>query len=195
MKITKPYGTYFQKSKVFAYPLINITKNAPFRPKQTYLSWEELYENGDNRLLCWFEPGEDKEKWRRFRQGVLIRNTYFEKYIEPEDENFCIAIFDLSSLKDTFQKIVTGRYSAIHPDSKSLILKYYTEGTGDHAYIETFLYPEKFTSLYAQLFDVTEELLIKVGELCNKPDLVKEMLHDEIMKSYTLANQTNNTNR
>ena len=42
--------------------------------------------------------------------------------------------------------------------------------------MHSYLIPEKYFSNYAELLDVEVEDLIKVGELCSKPDLEKENL-------------------
>ena len=38
------------------------------------------------------------------------------------------------------------------------------------------MFPEKFFKRYAELLDVPQKLLEEVGELCDKPNLDKEML-------------------
>ena len=35
----KVFKTYFQKSKVFLYPLLGIAKGARYIPEETYMSW------------------------------------------------------------------------------------------------------------------------------------------------------------
>jgi hypothetical protein len=46
--------------------------------------------------------------------------------------------------------------------------------------MHSFLFPNKWFKRYAEILDVPEELLIEVGELCDKPDWKKELftIHD-----------------
>ena len=77
---------------------------------------------------------------------------------------------------------LNGKYSKFEEDSKKIILKYQSNNSGNLEYLSSFLYPEKYFDLYAQLLDVDIDLLIKVGELCDKPDFEKEKL---ITNSYS----------
>ena len=53
------YKDYFQKSKVFLYPLLEIKKGIRFVPIQTYISWNDIYTKDMNKLLCLYQI--DKE--------------------------------------------------------------------------------------------------------------------------------------
>ena len=57
----KIYSDYFQKSKVFLYPLLEIKKGIRFVPIQTYVSWNDIYTKDMNKLLCLYQINkEDK---------------------------------------------------------------------------------------------------------------------------------------
>jgi hypothetical protein len=66
---------------------------------------------------------------------------------------------------------------------------YYGYNTPEWAYMQTFLTPLKFTSLYAKLLDCHEEKLIEIGELCDIPNFTKE--HLVIFTDKVLASQIN----
>ena len=71
---------------------------------------------------------------------------------------------------------IKGKYSKISTKSKNLILNFFDKNSGNYKYIEGYLFPDAHFSNYAELLDVDFELLEKVGELCDKPDLEKETL-------------------
>ena len=45
------YTEYFQKSKVFLYPLLEYRKGLTHVPKQTYCAWEDVYSIEDRMFL------------------------------------------------------------------------------------------------------------------------------------------------
>ena len=47
--------------------------------------------------------------------------------------------------------------------------------------MESYLFPDKFFNMYANLLGTSEKLLREVGELCSKLDLERETLVAEIM--------------
>ena len=54
------YKKYFQKSKVFLYPLLNIPKGQKFVPINTYLAWEDEINVNDMKFLCLYKQKENK---------------------------------------------------------------------------------------------------------------------------------------
>ncbi len=51
----KIYSNYFQKSKVFLYPLLGIKKGIRFVPLQTYISWGKKFPESKNKFFCLYE--------------------------------------------------------------------------------------------------------------------------------------------
>ena len=51
----KIYESYFQKSKVFLYPLLNIPKGVRFVPSQTYLTWEDQFDLSRYKLIALYK--------------------------------------------------------------------------------------------------------------------------------------------
>ena len=45
------YTNYFQKSKVFLYPLLGIKKGAEFIPAETYICWNDLFGVNDKKYI------------------------------------------------------------------------------------------------------------------------------------------------
>jgi hypothetical protein len=83
-------------------------------------------------------------------------------------------------MEDDWFHLINGRYSKIRLELKQKILGFFDKYSGNYAYIHSYLIPEKYFSNYAELLDVEPEMLIKVGELCSKPDTAKETLVIEI---------------
>jgi hypothetical protein len=187
--ITSLYPKYFQKSKSFIYPLVNIPKNAQFSPTLTYLSWEGVYTLNDTRLIAKYETDVKSLKWLHFLRATLFNNPFFDNYSFNDEGTIAIVVFNMTLRKDSYKHVIQGKYSQINPDMRSLILMYYGYNTPEWAYMQTFLTPLKFTSLYAKLLDCHEEKLIEIGELCDIPNFTKE--HLVIFTDKVLASQIN----
>ena len=52
MVINALYKKYFQKSKIFVYPLLDIRRGTQIVPSETYLSWNDLHNPEDKKLDC-----------------------------------------------------------------------------------------------------------------------------------------------
>ena len=50
--MTGAYMQYFQKSKIFLYPLLDIRKGEEFVPVETYIYWDGLYDESDYKYIC-----------------------------------------------------------------------------------------------------------------------------------------------
>lgn len=176
---------YFQKSHVFLYPLLGIRKGVSVTPIKTYISWEGHVRPEDRKLVCLYHLRNDKE-YTNFEQSVLFKNKYFDDFKEVGDGK-AVYVFDLSKHAADFDAFVRGHYSKFSPKTKAEI-KGYHGYFRDYAYLESYLYPERFFSMYARiLYDKAdlkkgEALLRKVGELCEKPDLEKETLRASVLE-------------
>lgn len=178
MHVHALYTKYFQKSKVFIYPLLGIKKGSSVIPRETYLSWGTFYKPEDKKLICLYYKRTDPE-YIKFEKEILLKHNRLSDYIEIDDES-AIFIFNFSDLETDWQKLIDGKYSQIDPKIKEKILNFFDKTSGNHIYMHSYLYPEKFFKRYAELLGVEESLLKSVGELCNKPDLEKEMLMIEV---------------
>lgn len=178
MHVHALYTKYFQKSKVFIYPLLGIKKGSSVVPRETYLSWDSCYGSEDKKLICLYHKRTDPE-YINFEKNVLLKHNRLSDYLESDDGS-AIFVFDFSDLKDEWTHFINGRYSQMSKKTKETILNFFDKTSGNYIYMYSYLYPEKFFSRYAELLGVEESLLKSVGELCTKPDLEKEMLVIEV---------------
>jgi hypothetical protein len=76
---------------------------------------------------------------------------------------------------ETFLK---GRYSKFSTNTKSIIKKYNNNKSKSITleYIDSYINPHKYYTVYAELLDIPEEDLEEVIELCDKYDSEKEKL-------------------
>ena len=73
------YRDYFQKSKVFFYPLLGIPKGTKYVPVGTYLSWEDEIDLNDKKFMCIYKQREGK-MFRKFEDKYLLGNILFDDY-------------------------------------------------------------------------------------------------------------------
>lgn len=180
--IVSLYKDYFQKSKIFLYPALEIKKGASIIPIQTHVSWEEGgYKAKDKRLLCLYHIRDDKE-FMDFERTRLKGNRIFEKLIKAEGEPpKGVYIFNFDRYDKDWNYFLQGRYSKISPELKRKIRECFRPtrqmpSSNNYVYIESFLHPEKFYSIYSELLGVSMDTLKSVGELASPPDLEKEAL-------------------
>lgn len=178
MHVHALYTKYFQKSKVFIYPLLGIKKGSSVVPIDTYISWDTFYKPEDKKLICMYYKRTDSE-YINFEKNILLKHNRLCDYIEIEDES-AIFVFNFSDLEEDWNYLLDGKYSHMNEKTKGTILNFFNKTSGNYIYMYSYLYPEKFFSRYAELLNVEESLLKSVGELCNKPDLEKEMLLIEV---------------
>ena len=71
------YKKYFQKSKIFLYPLLGIKKGITFVPNETYMSWDNLYTINDNKLILLYKISIDKLiDYNLFEKNHLKKNKF-----------------------------------------------------------------------------------------------------------------------
>jgi hypothetical protein len=174
MAIDALYKSYFQKSKVFLYPLLGIKLGSPVVPEQTYLSWDGYLTPEDIKLIAIY-PKRTDQVHKNFEKTVILKHERLCDYVELNDTQNLLT-FDYNDLKDDYQKMADGKYSQMDPQIKRKILNHFDKTNGSYTYMESYLFPERFFSLYASLLGVDESFLRSVGELCSKPDLEKENL-------------------
>jgi hypothetical protein len=86
-----------------------------------------------------------------------------------------VYVFDLNTYKEDYDLFLEGHYSQLSDDAKQMMMDYYGIHTPEWVFIDSYLFPENYFSRYAEILDVDEDMLIKVGELCSKYDCDKEM--------------------
>lgn len=177
MALNSVYKKYFQKSKVFLYPLLGIKRGVSVVPVETYFSWDGYYNSEDMKLICVYDVRKDDD-YLLFEKNTLLKHNRLCDYIKVNSQ--AILTFDFSDIEDDWFHLINGRYSKISLELKQKILGFFDKYSGNYAYMHSYLIPEKYYNNYAELLDVEPELLIKVGELCSKPDTAKETLVIEI---------------
>ena len=170
----KLYKEYFQKSKVFLYPLLGIRKGVRFVPTETYISWADICKSEDNKLLCLYIIDEDnKDIFKKFSDDKLETLRIYESK-HHIDENNIVYIFNLKRFYKDLKKFREGKYSKFTKIVKEKIIKFFGEKGKIAEYIESYLYPKYYWEDYSELLNIHVKELQEVGELCDKPDLQKE---------------------
>jgi len=179
-KIDDIYKGYFQKSKVFLYPALGIKKGMSVSPIETYLSWGDIKPT-DNKLICLYHLRDDDE-FVSYEEKYLLNNPLFEDYYEIEGDR-AIYVFNFDEYEKDFEHIVNARYSQISQNLKNKIRDMYGANSANYTYVKSYLYPEEYWDVYAKILcpdseDVSGMIarLKEVGELCSKPDDMKENL-------------------
>jgi hypothetical protein len=187
--IKKLYARYFQKSRSFLLPILGIKKDTAYPCINSYLCWTGIYSLSDYKLILTYDKADD-DKWNKYLLNILMSNPMFDEYHESDDDHIVIS-FDLHSVKDDYEHVIFGRYSKLSKLTKGKIRTYYGYETPEYAYLESFLYPEKFIGVYSKLLDVDPVHILHTGELCDKPDMEKETLK---IKLYVKLNDVDKIN-
>ena len=176
----KIYREYFQKSKVFLYPLLGIKKGVRFVPVQTYISWNGYYTESMNKFLCLYSIDEGSSDFNEFQELHLKSHPHFEEYHVIDDTNH-LFVFDLSMFQKDIDCFKLGKYSKFTEKTKETISLFFGEKGTIAEYVESYLWPDYYWNEYSDILDIDIELLINVGELCDKPDLKKEDLKKDFV--------------
>lgn len=175
-EIKSLYKEYIQKSRLFLYPTLNIPRGVSVTPIQTYMEWEDIYTIEDCKLISLYHMRDDYQ-FKHFEEKKLLKNSKFDNFHEVESESnkkLGAYIFDFTSEKDNYNRIVFGEYSKLSSRYKHKILDFFKNHRAHHAYIESYLYPEKYFTMYSDLLNVNTDVLRQVGELCSKPNFTDE---------------------
>jgi hypothetical protein len=174
-KLKKLYGKYFQKSKSFLYPLIGIKKDSIYAPIQSYMAWEGIFSITDQKLILTYYVRDDEKAWDSYLLNTIMKNKFFNEYHEIDEELLAVS-FDLSLMSDDYQKVLFGQYSKLSKILKGRIREFYGYSSPEWAYMESFLFPDRYVPVYSRLLDVDESHIRHTGELCDKPNLDSETL-------------------
>lgn len=172
--ITSLYLEYFQKSKVFLFPALGISKRSYTQPTETYISWENMYTTEHKKLIAVYD-NVDTDAFKAFELKVLLTNPMLSTRYRTSDGQG-IYVFDMSVLDENWDTFMAGKYSQLNKTLKHAIADFYGTKSPEYQYIKSYLYPEEFYDIYASLLDIDVQILRKVGELCNPYDTEQEML-------------------
>ena len=170
----KLHDKYTQKSRIFLYPALNIRRGSSIKPIQTYVAWEELISPTDRKLICVYNI-EDTEDFQIFERVKLLGNEKFCEFRQTLD-NKGIYIFTFDDRPYDWDKFVKGKYSQLSDATKSEIERFYGKDSSTYEYVMSYLYPEDYFDIYAELLGVNINILKNVGELCAPYNIDKETL-------------------
>lgn len=179
MQIRSLYKDYFQKSRMFLYPALDIKRGVSITPLETYTSWDNKYLTNNRMLICVYYLRDDIE-FKIFEKTNLFNNKLFHSF-EQIDLDKGVYIFSFENLSNEWDNFISGKYSQLSNEHKVKIKNFIGRNDSNLPYIESFLYPEKYYKLYAEMMNVKESLLREVGELCSLPDLHKETLNATVI--------------
>jgi hypothetical protein len=177
------YTEYFQKSKVFLYPLLGLKKGLEYVPINTFICWDMLYESSDYKFICVYNNKKTID-FKNFELKYLKNHSFLEFYYNLGDKQ--IYIFDMKSYKHDYMMFVSGKYSKMSIGAKNKILQYFGDTNKVSEYVESFLNPSKYHEVYAESLNVDITLIIKVYEICSKPNIIKETLFKKIPEDLQL---------
>ena len=169
------YMQYFQKSKVFLYPLLGLRKGLNFVPDITAICWNGLYTPVDCKFLCMYEADEKDLNFDMFHNKHLKNHPLLNSYMYLGNRKH-IYVFDYSKFKEDYVNFTKGKYSKFTADTKSKIINFFGEKGDFPSYIQSYLNPEDSHEAYADELEVDVSIIKNVWELCSIPDLVKETL-------------------
>ena len=167
------YTKYFQKSRSFLFPALGIKRTSNFTPSGTYISIQGVISPEDMKLVCSFVD-DQSEGFKAFEEQMLLTNPLFLEVIPIK--GYKLYVFDFQIYKEDWFNFILGKYSKLSNILKRAIKNYYGDRSSEYKYIETFLFPEKYFSIYAKLLDIEVSLLEQTGELCDACDINKENL-------------------
>tara|TARA_B110000008_G_C16963166_1_gene560984 strand:- start:682 stop:1290 length:609 start_codon:yes stop_codon:yes gene_type:complete len=170
----KLFSEYFQKSKIFLYPLLGIEKGADFVPHETYISWRDEYSIDDMFLLCLYKEKSTKA-FEEFEYEFLLGNKHFFKYYKLKP-SYHLYVFDLRMYPQSWVAFQKGMYSKMYTREKDTLQDFFGIDGILGETVESYLYPEYYHDDYAEKLEVNIEMLQEVHETCSKPDLVRENL-------------------
>jgi hypothetical protein len=171
---------YIQKSSVFLIPLLGFPKQSYYKFSNSYISSNDIHESEGCLII---EYPKIYKNWEDFEFKFLLTNKYFIKFSESESSYFYV--FDLRlTYSNDFDNFITGNYSKFHSKTKERIMDYrwlsLDQESKDMLYCWLFPEKEECLDLYSTKLGIDPSILSKVGELCNKPDLIKENLKNNI---------------
>lgn len=178
------YTQYFQKSKVFLYPLLQIKKGEDFVPVETYILWEGLYDESKFKYICIYRTEKTME-YKLFEDRVLKNHRLLECSVSLSNKKH-LYVFDYSSYKHDFEMFINGKYSKFSLATKNKILKYFGKVGKISDYIKSFLNPEEYHEIYAEALMVDIQDIRSVYEVCSIPDIDKETLKEKIPHEFAV---------
>ena len=155
---------YVQKSRMFALPLLQISKNPAVI--ETYFGIVGLNLSSGYSLVLLYH----NEHPSYAAHLVQLENNKFFDFVVTDAE-FDIVVFDLSSIKDDYLKIINGQYSKLSKNAKILIKLANTDEKASMG-----INPEYYYKDLAEILQYPEEAFENT-EIISLPDMDNEMLN------------------
>lgn len=171
--VSDMYTKYFQKSRVFLYPILQIQKGAVAAPMETHVMWEGHIKKDERKLICVYKDRVDLE-YKQFEKIKLLQHPMLHS-TEMVDGNR-LMIFDFKKYGKDWDNFLLGKYSQFENVAKNRISKWHGNNTSNSVYIDSYINPHKYYDMYSRFLGVKAKVLKEVGELCDKPDMEKECL-------------------
>ena len=173
---------YFQKSKVFIYPLLGIPRGNHIVPTATFLQWEDRYSISDRCLLVLYEL--DYSSTSLSFEEFLISNPLFSTAHplpsdkdEDEEKRRVLYVFDISKYAKDYDHFVNGSYSKISKEVKDSISQFFSNNEDNRRLVLNYLYPKPGNiEKLARLLNVSSVL---ITETCESPDIERETLRKD----------------
>ena len=191
-KIDELNRVYYQKSKLFLYPLLGIPRNGEFVPVKTYLRWDGKFTTVERRLIVVFKT-DDSSEFKEFDKTVLRANPRFDEFhqVSPTYGIYIFHFKDLLSF-EAYGQVAKGAYSEMNAGFKQQISRFFKANKRNHLQMLSYLYPSRYYEDYAALLTVPskrfqdrydkedmEDQLRRTGELCSRPDIGRETLAED----------------
>jgi hypothetical protein len=180
------YKDYFQKSKIFLFPQLDLGKGS-IKPLSTYTSIPEVIAPEDYKLLCLYQLRTDKE-FLKFEKTKLFKHHRFESFRELVSGEG-LYIFDFQDQKKNFDYFYEGKYSKLDDNFKQNIINYYVNKSSFNL-VDSYINPHNYYEIYSKLLLCPVSVLKETVELCDKPDLKREALQT-VFKKFDLKNKIN----
>lgn len=158
---------YFQKSKVFLYPLLRFKKGMQYVPEETFISWKNKIDFYECQFLCLYKI-KKRASFKIFEIKNLTNHKYFSEVIYFN--GYALYIFNLLDFENDFLNFIDGRYSKFSLATKQIISNFFSKKDIPER-IKSYLYPDLFHELYANQLKVDKKIIERTYELCDKPNL------------------------
>lgn len=179
-KVSDMYTKYFQKSRVFLYPILQIPKGVVAVPIETYVMWDKNIKETERKFICVYKDRVDLE-YKLFEKNKLLQHPLLHS-TEIVDGNRLI-VFDFSKFAKDWDNFLLGKYSQFDNIVKNRITKWHGNNSSNSVYIDSYINPHKYFDMYARFLTMKVKILKDVGELCDKPDMEKECLTSKTKSS------------
>ena len=197
MAVKSVYNKYFQKSKVFLYPLLGFKRGIKVVPSETYLAWDPYYIPEDMKLVCLYHP-KNTDDYESYEKKALLRHTRLCDVKTIDDNN---KLFIFSSDSENVPNLAIGIKKSLEINDYLSIFNFkqlpsnpfVTYEIGDTCY-ETKLVGDynfeniKFSIAISHYLDVelptSSEAICSYSPVNNRSQFIKKSNNEVILDAY-----------